>query len=79
MDGSDKDTNYDDADDEVNLEDNDQGDKDNHHNSKNIRTKIYPVGHPKKSKIPFHGVAVVVGVHDDFGDVHPHLKNEQIY
>ena len=33
----------------------------------------YRICHSEKSKVLVDGVAVVVGVHDDLGDVHPHL------
>ena len=34
---------------------------------------MYRICHSEKSKVLVDGVAVVVGVHDDLGDVHPHL------
>ena len=36
---------------------------------------MYRICHSEKSKVLVDGVAVVVGVHDDLGDVHPHLAD----
>ena len=33
----------------------------------------YRICHSEKSKVLVDGVGVVAGVHDDLGDVHPHL------
>ena len=36
----------------------------------------YRICHSEKSKVLVDGVGVVVGVHDDLGDVHPHLVDQ---